>query len=222
MRIEETKMKRRDFLKVSGGLSAHLIVGGSLLSIRKAEAQTGLPIAALQALLDPKKDMVLVPTNKDFSKYNRSFNKRTQIAPRVRVVAGSAKAVSTTLLWAASNGLSFAVRSGGHSYEGFSQSPDLVIDVRGMTGIKLATDKKSVSVGSGSSLGSVYKALWPSHLGIPAGSCFPVGVAGHSLGGGFGLLGRPFGLACDSVLSMEVVDASGQILADVSSVPRIM
>ena len=55
-------MKRRDFLKVSGGLSAHLIVGGSLLSIRKAEAQTGLPIAALQALLDPKKDMVLVPT----------------------------------------------------------------------------------------------------------------------------------------------------------------
>jgi hypothetical protein len=68
-----------------------------------------------------------------------------------------------------------------------------------------------VSVGSGSSLGSVYKALWPSHLAIPAGSCFPVGVAGHSLGGGFGLLGRPFGLACDSVLSMEVVDASGRI-----------
>jgi FAD/FMN-containing dehydrogenase len=203
-------MKRRDFLQISGGLSAHVIVGGSLLSIHKAEAQTGLPIAALQALLDPKNDMVLVPADKDFSEYNRSFNKRTQIAPRVRVVAGSAKAVSTTMLWAANNGLRFAVRSGGHSYEGFSQSPDLVIDVRGMTGIKLATDNKSVSIGSGSSLGSVYKALWPN-LAIPAGSCFPVGVAGHSLGGGFGLLGRSFGLACDSVLSMEVVDASGQI-----------
>jgi FAD/FMN-containing dehydrogenase len=203
-------MKRRDFLQISGGLSAHVIVGGSLLSIHKAEAQTGLPIAALQALLDPKNDMVLVPADKDFSEYNRSFNKRTQTAPRVRVVAGSAKAVSTTMLWAANNGLRFAVRSGGHSYEGFSQSPDLVIDVRGMTGIKLATDNKSVSIGSGSSLGSVYKALWPN-LAIPAGSCFPVGVAGHSLGGGFGLLGRSFGLACDSVLSMEVVDASGQI-----------
>ena len=204
-------MKRRDFLQISGGLSAHVIVGGSLLSIHKAEAQTGLPIAALQALLDPKNDMVLVPADKNFSEYNRSFNKRTQIAPRVRVVAGSAKAVSTTMLWAANNGLRFAVRSGGHSYEGFSQSPDLVIDVRDMTGIKLATDKKSVSIGSGSSLGSVYKALWPSNLAIPAGSCFSVGVAGHSLGGGFGLLGRSFGLACDSVLSMEVVDASGQI-----------
>src|SRR5579862_4107025 len=210
MRIEKTRMKRRDFLQISGGLSAHLIVGGSLLSIRKAEAQTGLPIAALQAQLDPKSDRVLVPADADFSKYNQSFNKRTQIAPRVRVVAGSAKAVSTTILWAANNGLRFAVRSGGHSYEGFSQSPDLVIDVRGMTGVKLAADKKSVSIGSGSSLGSVYQALWPSNLAIPAGSCFPVGIAGHVLGGGFGLLGRPFGLACDSVLSMIMVDATGQ------------
>jgi FAD/FMN-containing dehydrogenase len=61
-------------------------------------------------------------------------------------------------------------------------------------------------------LGAVYKALEPFHLAIPAGTCFPVGVAGHSLGGGFGLLGRPLGLACDNVLSMEVVDASGNIL----------
>lgn len=204
-------MKRRDFLKASGGLSAHMIVGGSLLSTRNAEAQVSLPITTLQKLLDPTQDMVLVPANKVFEKYNRSFNQRTQIAPRVRVVVGSAKAVSSAMLWAANNGLRFAIRSGGHSYEGHSQSPDLVIDVRGMAAIKLSTDKKSVSVGSGSSLGSVYQALWPSNLAIPAGSCFPVGVAGHSLGGGFGLLGRPFGLACDSIQSMEVVDAMGKI-----------
>jgi FAD/FMN-containing dehydrogenase len=204
-------MKRRDFLQLTSGLSAHLIVGSSLLSIRAAEADTGLPIAALKAVLDPNKDLLLVHGDAAAAKYDMSFNKRTQIAPRVRVVAGSAKAVSSTMLWAANNGLTFAVRSGGHSYEGFSQSPDLVIDVRGMAGIKLAADGKSVSVGSGSSLGSVYKALWPSHLAIPAGSCFPVGVAGHSLGGGFGLLGRPFGLACDSVLSMQMVDAEGQV-----------
>src|SRR5450756_265671 len=204
-------MKRRDFLQVTGGLSAYLIVGGPLLSVRRAEADTGLPIAALKAALDPKKDLVLVHGDKAAAKFDVSYQLRTQIEPRVRVVAASAAAVSSTILWAANNGLSFAVRSGGHSYEGFSQSPDLVIDVRGMTAIKLSADKKSVSIGSGASLGSVYKALWPSDLAIPAGSCFPVGVAGHSLGGGFGLLGRPFGLACDSVLSMEMVDASGQI-----------
>jgi FAD/FMN-containing dehydrogenase len=205
-------MKRRDFLKASGGLSAQIIVGGALLSARQAEADTGLPIAALQAALDPKKDMVLIPITKSSRQYDISFSKRTQLTPRVRVVAASAAAVSSTILWAINNGVGFAIRSGGHSYEGFSQSPDLVIDVRGMKTIKLSGDKKSVSVGSGSSLGSVYDALASSHLAIPAGSCFPVGVAGHSLGGGFGLLGRPFGLACDSVVSMEVVDASGKIL----------
>ena len=205
-------MKRRDFLKVSGGLSAQIMVGGSLLSVRQAEADTGLPIAALKAALDPKMDMVLIPVTKTSRQYDISFGKRTQLTPRVRVVAASAAAVSTTILWAANNGVGFAVRSGGHSYEGFSQSPDLVIDVRGMKAIKLSGDRKSVTIGAGSSLGSVYDALASSHLAIPAGSCFPVGVAGHSLGGGFGLLGRPFGLACDSILSMEAVDASGKIL----------
>jgi hypothetical protein len=207
-------MKRRDFLKVSGGLSAHLIVGGSLLSIRRAEAETGLPIAALKAALDPNKDLVLIPGDKTPGNFDfdKSFNQRLQLTPRVRVVAASAAAVSSSILWATNNGIGFAIRSGGHCFEGFSQSPDLVIDVRGMTGIKLSADKKSVAIGAGSSLGSVYKALEPSHLAIPAGSCFSVGVAGHSLGGGFGLLGRPFGLACDSVVSMEMVDAAGKIL----------
>jgi len=205
-------MERRDFLKATGGLSAYVIVGGSLLSVRQAEADTGLPIAALQASLDPKKDVVLVQGSKAAAARDVSFSKRMQISPRVRVVAASAAAVGATIRWATGNGIGFAIRSGGHSYEGFSQSPDLVIDVRGMTGIKLAADNKSVSIGSGASLGSVYDQLALSDRAIPAGSCFPVGVAGHSLGGGFGLLGRPFGLACDSILSMEVVDASGKIL----------
>ena len=204
-------MRRRDFLKVSGGLSAQIIVGGSLLSARRAEADTGLPIAALQAALDTK-DAILIQGSKAATARDVSYNQRTQISPRVRVVAASAAAVGATIRWATGNGISFAIRSGGHSYEGFSQSPDLVIDVRGITGINLSADKKSVSIGSGSTLGAVYNRLSRSDLAIPAGSCFPVGVAGHSLGGGFGLLGRSFGLACDSILSMEVVDASGKIL----------
>ncbi|HSZ94930.1 MAG TPA: FAD-binding oxidoreductase [Bradyrhizobium sp.] len=207
-------MKRRDFLQASSIFSANLIVGSSLLEIRNAEAETGLPIASLKAEIDPKKDLVLISGSGAPNKldYNASFSKRKQITPQVRVVASSPQAVGQTIRWATSNGVSFAVRSGGHSYEGFSQNADLVIDVRGMAAIQLAADKQSVSIGSGASLGSVYAALEPANRAIPAGSCFSVGIAGHSLGGGFGLLGRPFGLACDSVLSMELVDASGNIL----------
>jgi FAD/FMN-containing dehydrogenase len=208
-------VKRRDFLQASGLLSAHLVVGNSLLAISKAEADTGLPIAALKAELDPKKDLVLLAGSAAPNKfdYNASFSKRKQLTPQVRVVASSAQAVGATIRWATGNDVGFAIRSGGHSYEGLSQSADLVIDVRGMAAIQLSADRQSVSIGSGASLGAVYKALEPSNRAIPAGTCFPVGVAGHSLGGGFGLLGRPFGLACDSVSSMEVVDASGQALS---------
>src|SRR5579871_2735086 len=173
-------MKRREFLQASGVFTANLIVGGSMLAIRKAEADTGLPIAALKAELDPKKDLVLVsgggaPPRFD---YNASFSKRKQITPQVRVVASSPQAVGNTIRWATGNGVNFAIRSGGHSYEGFSQSADLVIDVRGMAAVQLSSDKKSVVIGSGASLGAFYKALEPSNRAIPAGTCFPVGVAG--------------------------------------------
>jgi len=208
-------MKRRYFLQASGLVSANLIVGGSLTSLAKAEADSALPVAALKAALDADKDLLLVAGSGAPSRFNydASFSKRKQLTPRVRVVAASAASVAATIRWASANGVSFAIRSGGHSYEGFSQSVDLVIDVRGMTAIALAADKKAVMIGAGASLGAVYQALASSHLAIPAGTCFPVGVAGHSLGGGFGLLGRPFGLACDSISSMEVVDASGNILS---------
>jgi len=207
-------MKRRDFLQASSLFPVNLIVGNSLLAIRKAEAATSLPIAALKAELDPRKDLILVAGSVAPNKfdYDASYSKRKQLTPQVRVVASNAQAVGSTIRWATGNGVSFAIRSGGHSYEGFSQSPDLVIDVRGMNAVQLSADRKSVVVGSGASLGAVYEALEPSSRAIPAGTCFPVGVAGHSLGGGFGLLGRPFGLACDSIISMQVVDASGGIL----------
>jgi FAD/FMN-containing dehydrogenase len=211
---EGGEIRRRDFVQTSGLLAANLIVGGSLFAIRKAEAATSLPISALKSELDPKQDLILISGSAAPSKvdYNASYSKRKQITPQVRVVAGSPQAVGSTIRWATTNGVSFAIRSGGHSYEGLSQSADLVIDVRGMAGIQLSPDRRSVTIGSGASLGRVYQALEPGNRAIPAGTCFPVGVAGHSLGGGFGLLGRPFGLACDSIISMEVADASGRIL----------
>jgi hypothetical protein len=102
--------------------------------------------------------------------------------------------VGATIRWATDNGIGFAIRSGGHSYEGFSQSPDLVIDVRGMTAIKLSADKKSVSIGSGSSLGSVYDKLAPSDLAIPAGTCFPVGSPATRWAAALDCSGAPSGL----------------------------
>lgn len=198
-------MRRREFLKYSGAL-----VVGSSLSLRKAMALTALPLDTLKANLGPR-DLMLLPGQPNYDRYNAAFNLRTQLNPQVRVVASSPQAVQNALVWAQKNDIAFAIRSGGHSYEGFSQSRQLVIDTRGLNGLDLSDDKKSISVGAGVALGEVYTKLAASHLAIPAGSCFPVGVSGHTLGGGFGLLSRPLGLACDNVESIEMVDAFGQI-----------
>ena len=102
-------MERRDFLKVSGGLSAYSIVGGSLLSIRRAEADTGLPIAALQAALDPKKDLVLVPGSKAAAA-NMTFPSTSERRSRRGCVwlPEVPRRSAATIRWATNNGIGFA------------------------------------------------------------------------------------------------------------------
>jgi FAD/FMN-containing dehydrogenase len=112
--------------------------------------------------------------------------------------------------WCRSNQIPFALRSGGHSYEGLSENSSVVIDTRLMHQIKIDTRKKTAIVQAGASLGKLYKAIAPLGLSFPAGSCPTVGISGHVLGGGYGYLARPLGLACDNVLSVDFIDAQGQ------------
>ena len=151
----------------------------------------------------------MVPTSQKYAEYNASFNKRKQLSPQVRVVAGSAASVQAALAWAVKNSVPFAARAGGHSYEGTSQSTGLVIDVRGLQNFKISDGV--AKLGAGQALGHIYETLSKQNLVIPAGSCFHVGAAGHTLGGGYGLLARPFGLACDALKSAEIVTADGRV-----------
>jgi FAD/FMN-containing dehydrogenase len=103
-----------------------------------------------------------------------------------------------TVKWCWSNNLPFAVRCGGHSYEGFSQSSSVVIDTRLIAATMINKHTQTASVGAGASLGQLYKAIAPLGFAFPGGSCPTVGVFGHLLGGGYGYLARPYGLACDN------------------------
>jgi FAD/FMN-containing dehydrogenase len=80
----------------------------------------------------------------------------------------------------------------------------------------------TASVGAGASLASLYQVVAPYKLAFTGGSCPTVGVSGHLLGGGYGYLARPFGLACDSLLSVDLVDPEGrQIHADAQQNPDL-
>jgi FAD/FMN-containing dehydrogenase len=175
-------------------------------------AWRGRSAAALPPLpnLPPTEARLLVPTDGDFDIYEPAYNRRTMLQPQLRALCRTPNAVATMVDWARTNNVPFALRSGGHGYEGFSQSTSLVIDTRLMNSIE--TSGGSVTVGAGASLGDVYKKIGAKGSAIPAGSCPTVGVSGHVLGGGFGLLGRQFGLACDSLQWIELVDPQGRIV----------
>ncbi|MEU5211732.1 FAD-dependent oxidoreductase [Streptomyces sp. NPDC020742] len=118
---------------------------------------------------------------------------------------------------AAANRVPLAARSGGHSYVGYS-APDggLVLDLRRLSAVTVPSDG-TATVGAGATLRDVYTGLSQAGRALPGGSCFTVGIAGVTLGGGIGVLQRKFGLTCDHLVSADVVTADGRTLTATAS-----
>jgi len=161
----------------------------------------------------PASDVLfLKPTDAHYADYLTAANKRTQLSPSLRAVCKTEHAVAVMVDWVRSNDLGFAVRCGGHCYEGFSQSSDVVIDLRGLATIKVDKAAGTVTVGAGAALYPIYQALAAQGLALAAGSCPTVGISGHILGGGHGLLARSHGLTCDSLHQVTMIDAQARTL----------
>jgi FAD/FMN-containing dehydrogenase len=209
-----SRSTRRRFVK---GIAATAIAAPAVFSARRAAAALPpLPnLPATDALL-------LRPGDAHFTDYQPAFNARTMLTPELRALCKTASAVGTMVDWCRSNNLPFAMRSGGHSYEGLSQSAGVVIDTRLLAAVSYDATTKTATVGAGASLGAFYKVVAPLNQGFPGGSCPTVGVSGHVLGGGYGHLARPFGLACDSLLSVDLIDPQGKpVHADAQQNPDL-
>jgi FAD/FMN-containing dehydrogenase len=174
----------------------------------RAASESHIALPPFPAIADA---VFLTPSKADYAKTLPLHNKRNTIAPALRIMCTSTQAVSDCVKWIADHDLPLALRSGGHCYEGFSQSHGVVIDVRRMGLVTIDAANRIAAVSAGASLGKVYRAVAAKGLALAAGSCPTVGVAGHTLGGGQGLLGRRHGLACDNLVSVKLVDASGNI-----------
>jgi FAD/FMN-containing dehydrogenase len=130
------------------------------------------------------------------------------VRPAAIVRCASAAEVVEAL--ALGRGRRIAVRSGGHCFAGRSSTDGVLIDVGPMNAVEPHGDV--VRVGAGARLGRVYDALDAVGRTI-AGGCGPqVGIAGLTLGGGLGVLGRTHGLTCDQLLAAQVVLADGRVV----------
>ncbi|KAJ0420276.1 FAD-binding domain-containing protein [Aspergillus carlsbadensis] len=108
----------------------------------------------------------------------------------------------------------FAIHSGGHSPVpgAASISPGVTIDLSLMNRTTYHLTTQTVSIQPGARWGSVYETLQPHGVIVPGGRTPSVGVGGYLLGGGYSFFAPRVGLACDSVLSFEVVLASGEVV----------
>src|SRR5690242_5459058 len=136
--------------------------------------------------------------------------------PQAVVFCATAGDVAEALAVARRSGLRAVPRSGGHCFAGRSSGPGMVIDVTPMRSVSVTdevTTGRVATIGAGARLGEVYDALGGRGLTIPAGCGPGVGIAGLTLGGGLGILGRTHGLTCDSLLAARVVLADGSAIA---------
>ncbi len=128
--------------------------------------------------------------------------------PLAVVRCATAGDVAEAIALARRHGLVCAPRSGGHCFGGRSSTEGIVIDVSPMRSVSVSGD--AATVGAGARLGEIYGSLAEHALTVPAGCGPTVGIAGLTLGGGLGILGRSRGLTCDNLRSAKVVLADGR------------
>jgi FAD/FMN-containing dehydrogenase len=140
--------------------------------------------------------------------YNAMHVDRPSLVVRCAGTADVVAAVS----FARDHGIELTVRGGGHSIAGLSSSDGgMVIDLSPMHAVDVDPDARVARVQGGAVLGDVDHETQAFGLAAPLGVVSETGVAGLTLGGGYGWLRRKHGLACDNVLGAQVVCTDGQV-----------
>lgn len=155
----------------------------------------------------------LTPGSAEYEAARSGFNAMIDKRPAVIAPCTSAAEVAAAIRHARSHGLEIAVRGGGHSVAGMSTTDGgLVVDLRAMSSVDVDVDARTVRVAGGATMSHLDRALEPHGLVAVGGRVSTTGVGGFTLGGGTGWLDRKFGLACDNLLSVDLVTADGDLL----------
>ncbi|PFJ09303.1 FAD-linked oxidase [Bacillus cereus] len=141
----------------------------------------------------------------------QEWNHAIQKFPLVIVYCYTKWDVSNAIIWARKNEISIRIRSGGHHYEGYSIGNNvLVIDISKMN--RMQFNKNTIKIQGGAQNEQVYNFISSKGYPFPGGTCPTVGVSGYTLGGGWGYSSRYFGLGCDNLIGLELIDYRGRVI----------
>jgi FAD/FMN-containing dehydrogenase len=166
------------------------------------------------AMMDRLDGQLLRPGDDGYDQARTVWNARIDRRPRLIAGCATARDVVTAIRAARELDLEIGVRCGGHGIGGLAV-PDggLMIDLTRMGRVRVDPVRRRAQVQGGALLGALDRAAQRYGLATTAGNVSHTGVGGLTLGGGMGWLARQYGLACDNVVSFEVVTADGDVVA---------
>ncbi|HEX2193116.1 MAG TPA: FAD-binding oxidoreductase [Acidimicrobiales bacterium] len=156
---------------------------------------------------------VLAPRTAGYDEVRRVWNGAIDRRPAVIARCTTAADVAAAIRFARQHDLVIAVRGGGHSIPGLSVCDDgMMIDLQPMKAIEVDPVQRVARAGAGVVWRELDQATQEHGLAVTGGEVSDTGIAGLTLGGGFGWLKRTCGLACDNLLEAEVVTADGRVV----------
>ncbi len=153
-----------------------------------------------------------LPESEGYLKSCTLFNSRLKPKPSAVKQCLNEEGVMAGIRWAKEQNKTVSIKSGGHCFEGYCMADGtLGLDLSQMKKMEYDPDTQIFSTGPSAKLSEINDFLLPKGRVLPAGSCAGVGIGGLTLGGGYGLLARQFGLTCDHLVGMRLIDAEGKV-----------
>jgi FAD/FMN-containing dehydrogenase len=174
---------------------------------------TAVPTEAVQALRGGLRGALLLPGEPGYDSCRSIWNAMIDRRPAAIVCAQGAADVMKTVAFAGQHKLLLAVRGGGHNIAGNAVCEGgLMLDLSRMKSVRVDPTARTARVEPGATLGDFDREAQAFALATPVGINSTTGVAGLTLGGGFGWLSRKFGLTIDNLLSADLVTAQGKLV----------
>ena len=174
---------------------------------------TMISAAAIEAFAARLRGRVLIATDAAYDEARTIWNGMIDRRPGLIVQCAGAADVVNAVRFAAENRLLVAVRGGGHNIAGNAVCDGgMVIDLTPMKSVRVDATTKRAWVEPGATLADLDVETQAFRLALPTGINSTTGIAGLTLGGGFGWITRKFGLTIDNLLSADVVTANGELV----------
>jgi FAD/FMN-containing dehydrogenase len=165
----------------------------------------------IEELKGKVKGQIVLPDDPNYNKVREIWNAMIDRRPAVIVQCAAADDVLHAISYARENGLELSIRGGGHNIAGSALCDNgMLIDLSNMKTVSVDAQNRRAYVEPGATLGDFDKAVQAHGLATPVGINSTTGIAGLTLGGGFGWLTRKYGMTIDNLVSADMVTADGR------------